>query len=90
MVAGLGAAFFAGAAFLAFGASFAAVLAVARRGRPAAAVASISFPLAVVIVAGGSAAEEVAFAGVAFALVFAFFGGIFARFELDFELRRAN
>jgi hypothetical protein len=71
----LGAAFFAGAVFLTFGAGVSADAVLARRGRPAAAVVSISLPRDVVMVAGGSATAA-ALAGVAFAFVFAFFGGI--------------
>ena len=71
-----GAAFFAAAAFFC-GAGVSADAILARRGRPAAAVVAISLPFDVVTVAGGSAvAAAAAFAGVAFALVFAFLGGI--------------
>ena len=76
--AAFGAAFFAGAAFVTLGAGASADAVLARRGRPAAAVVSYSLPRDDVTVAGGSAAAAAAFpfAGVAFAFVLAFFGGI--------------
>lgn len=82
VVAGFEAAFFAGAFLL--GVSVTAV--VARRERPAAAVVGISFPFAVVTVAGGSAGAAAALAGV-FAFAFPFFGGIVSCDGLSVELR---
>ena len=74
-----GAAFCAGAAFLTLGAGVSAEAVLARRGRAAAAVVSNSLPFELVTVAGGSAtAAAFPLAGVAFALVLAFFGGIVA------------
>lgn len=70
---GFEAAFFAGAFFAGLSR---VVTAVARLERPAAAVAEISLPRVLVIVAGGSvAAAAAAFAGV-FGFAVPFFGGI--------------
>lgn len=84
VVALAAAAFFTGAVFFAVVAVFFArgaevfgTAADSRRGRPAAAVASYSFPLLLVTVAGASMIVAAALAGVAFALV-PFLGGIVA------------